>query len=464
MSVLGRVCRGLSGRRRVRRAAAIAVVALVGLVGLVVATLPSLSAASAASRVAASGVAPAGVPAAGATASASTAGAASGGTRTTDPARSRAEPSLPRPAIPAATGTSATRAAGPSGAAALSGAAGPSGASQPGASMDVPSAGVATTGAASSPVTSLPAAPAPSDVPPAVAPPAVVLPSVAAPSVSVGVSGGAAVPETVGGARAMPELGRTAGAAAATSPAAGAAGASALPDPLRRLASGRTYELHSNVWLTPEFRGTVRPLVIMLHGLVNTADSLREDSHADPFADTHGFAVAYGVGVHGAWNAGACCGGARTDDVGYVRQIVDDAARYVPVDRSRVYVWGFSNGGMLAARIACEAPDLVAAVGMVGGQVMESCPTVPVRLLHIHGTADATVPWRGGWSDYLRMNLPDGETEASRFAPGSDVRHRLWEGDHSWPWWAVGALWDFSAPASLAPVGLGGLVSVLSAG
>ncbi|CAO5252458.1 CE1 family esterase [Frankia sp. AgKG'84/4] len=221
-------------------------------------------------------------------------------------------------------------------------------------------------------------------------------------------------------------------------------------DPVLRLPSGRTYELHTDVRLSPHFRGTARPLVIMLHGLRNSADTLRQATGADTFADGHGFALAYGVGVHEAWNAGGCCGGATTDDVAYVRQIVDDAARHTPVDRQRVYVWGFSNGGMLAARIACDAPDLVAAVGMVGGQALVSCPTVPVRLLHIHGTADTTVPWRGGWSDYLSMNLPDGENEATRFAPGSEIRQQLWDGGHAWPWWGVGALWDFSAPATLA--------------
>ncbi|WP_231861739.1 alpha/beta fold hydrolase [Frankia sp. ACN10a] len=218
---------------------------------------------------------------------------------------------------------------------------------------------------------------------------------------------------------------------------------------MHRLASGRTYQLHTDVRLSPTFRGTARPLVILLHGLLNSPENVREMSGADPFADAHGFAVAYGVGVHEAWNAGGCCGQATTDDVGYLRQIVDDAARHTPVDRSRVYVWGFSNGAMLAARVACEAPDLVAAVGMVGGQALVSCPTVPVRMLHIHGTADRTVPWRGGWSDYLKMNLPDGEAEASRFAPGSELQHILWDGGHAWPWWAIGALWDFSAPASL---------------
>ncbi|MCK9895529.1 PHB depolymerase family esterase [Frankia sp. AgB32] len=269
------------------------------------------------------------------------------------------------------------------------------------------------------------------------------------------VGAGTATPSTTAPAGSMAPTGTTAPAgtptpAEMTVPADRAAAASPAADPVLRLPSGRTYELHTEVRLSPQFRGTARPLVIMLHGLRNTAETLRQATGADAFADGHGFAVAYGIGVHEAWNAGGCCGGAATDDVAYVRQIVADVARYTPVDRDRVYVWGFSNGGMLAARIACDAPDLVAAVGMVGGQALVSCPTVPVRMLHIHGTADATVPWRGGWSDYLSMNLPDGETEATHFAPGSDIRHTLWEGGHTWPWWGVGALWDFSVPASRA--------------
>ncbi|WP_235947554.1 alpha/beta hydrolase family esterase [Candidatus Frankia alpina] len=240
------------------------------------------------------------------------------------------------------------------------------------------------------------------------------------------------------------------GAATSGAPPAAASAPPAQPvDTVHRLPSGRTYQLHADVRLSPTFRGTARPLVILLHGLLNSPENMREMSGADPFADTYGFAVAYGVGVHEAWNAGGCCGQATTDDVGYLRQLVDDAASHTPVDRSRVYVWGFSNGAMLAARVACEAPDLVAAVGVVGGQAMVPCPTIPVRLLHIHGTADMTVPWRGGWSDYLKMNLPDGETEATRFAPGSEIRHLTWDGGHTWPWWATGALWDFSAPISL---------------
>ena len=67
-----------------------------------------------------------------------------------------------------------------------------------------------------------------------------------------------------------------------------------------------------------------------------------------------------------AWNAGAsCCGGATTDDVTYLRRVVAAVAARVPVDRHRVYVVGLSNGGMMATRAVCDAPQDFAAAGTV---------------------------------------------------------------------------------------------------
>lgn len=70
------------------------------------------------------------------------------------------------------------------------------------------------------------------------------------------------------------------------------------------------------------------------------------------------------------WNAGACCGDARDrhiDDVGFVRHVHADVARHLTIDRRRVFAVGMSNGGMMAWRLACEAPDLFRAIAAVAG-------------------------------------------------------------------------------------------------
>jgi polyhydroxybutyrate depolymerase len=95
------------------------------------------------------------------------------------------------------------------------------------------------------------------------------------------------------------------------------------------------------------------------------------------------------------------------DDVGFALATVDDVARRNPVDRARLYVMGFSNGGMLAYRIAAEHPEVVAAVAVVSATIGGAPaanepewsvprPRWPLSLLAIHGRADTNVPYEGG--------------------------------------------------------------------
>jgi polyhydroxybutyrate depolymerase len=146
------------------------------------------------------------------------------------------------------------------------------------------------------------------------------------------------------------------------------------------------------------------------------------------------------------WNAGDCCGyAARTgiDDVGFVRRLISAVSAGYRVDPSRVFVAGYSNGGMLAYRVACQLADLVAAVG-VQSATLEYSPCTPVRpisLLHIHGTDDDHVPLAGGrgTEGRSRADYPPALTAAATIAtadgcgptpaavsdpdrPGSDLR------------------------------------------
>ena len=79
-------------------------------------------------------------------------------------------------------------------------------------------------------------------------------------------------------------------------------------------------------------------------------------------ADREKFLVLYpdGMGLFGYlqhWNAGHCCGKAakdKVDDVGFIAAAIEDVCDHLRVDRSRIYMLGFSNGGMMAYRFAAE--------------------------------------------------------------------------------------------------------------
>jgi polyhydroxybutyrate depolymerase len=186
----------------------------------------------------------------------------------------------------------------------------------------------------------------------------------------------------------------------------------------------RTYRIH----LPPSTKnGHEMPLVVVLHGGGGNGLIAARQTHFSEYADREHFVVAYPNGTDqfrpllnffGApgfltWNAGACCGYAMKqgiDDVAFLRAVVADIQHKYPIDLQRVYATGISNGGMMAYRLACEASDIFAAVGVVSGVlVTHPCePHAAVSVIDFHGTADEYVPILGGTGrkSFTRIEFP----------------------------------------------------------
>ena len=164
----------------------------------------------------------------------------------------------------------------------------------------------------------------------------------------------------------------------------------------------RSYLLH-----IPPDLDTSRPapVVLVFHGFGSSANAVRSQTSFDDAADRNGFIVLYPIGSGGAnrlsWNAGECCASAveeHVDETAFVRGILSDLVSIAGVDPKRVYATGYSNGGMLSYRLACEMSDTLAAVAPVAGVLLSSpCePEHPVSLIHVHGLSDDVVFFTGG--------------------------------------------------------------------
>ncbi|HTO13406.1 MAG TPA: alpha/beta fold hydrolase [Candidatus Binatia bacterium] len=149
------------------------------------------------------------------------------------------------------------------------------------------------------------------------------------------------------------------------------------------------------------------PIVVAFHGGGGNATGFQKYAGLDAIADREGFVVVYpdGTGRQGrrllTWNAGGCCGSAQADgvdDVAFALAVLKRLAGDLPLDRTRVYVTGHSNGGMLAYRVAAEASERIAAVASVAGMmaVTRFAPARPVPVLHIHSVDDPRALYRGG--------------------------------------------------------------------
>ncbi len=224
------------------------------------------------------------------------------------------------------------------------------------------------------------------------------------------------------------------------------------------LSSGRAFVLH----VPPQLRSRPdaaagRPALMVLHGLTSNAHDVAAMTGFDRLADRDGVLVAYPEGVRNSFNAGLCCFPASelgVDDVGFLSAVVADLhAR----GASRVAAVGFSNGGMMAYRLACTRPDLVDTIGVVAGTLEIPVCNGPIRALHLHGLDDFTVPPGGApHSGLLRAFLRDVRTIAGA-APGSDIElHLLPNYTHRWsvsgdPIDETQAFWRFAHMGSATP-------------
>lgn len=168
------------------------------------------------------------------------------------------------------------------------------------------------------------------------------------------------------------------------------------------------------------------PLIVELHGWAGSAFETRALTEITQLADEVGAIVVHAEGIivdnttldmggnEESWNAGYCCGDSlyyEIDDVDYLRTVIARTVENFPVDEQRIYITGWSNGCMMAQRMALQASDLIAAVACTSGylSIHDAEGYTPVPVMEIHGFIDEnaqytnTVNW--GIVDENRRNL-----------------------------------------------------------
>ncbi|HEY0530591.1 MAG TPA: dienelactone hydrolase family protein [Actinoplanes sp.] len=199
------------------------------------------------------------------------------------------------------------------------------------------------------------------------------------------------------------------------------------------------------------------PVLVELHGCCTTPWA--ELARSGFVEATGGAAVlVYPAGYDERWNAGACCGNQGVDDVAFITAVI---RRVSP--RSPVYLVGYSNGGRMAYRLACERPELFAAVAVFGAVSAFPCPNPsPVPILIAAGTDDPelTVPAAGIPHMVGGLLEPSVTGQAEIYAAANGCRGlagcgsvvlRLYPGaGHAWPPDLAAVIWSFFRGRALA--------------
>lgn len=134
-----------------------------------------------------------------------------------------------------------------------------------------------------------------------------------------------------------------------------------------------------------------RPLLLSLHGLNQDAAYQRSTTAWEAVADTAKFVVVFPNAINKSWDISG------TGDITFLVAIMDSVAKRYNTDKNRVYVSGFSMGGMMSYHVANKIADKVAAIGPVSGYLFAGtvASSRPMPIIHIHGTADDVVGYSG---------------------------------------------------------------------
>jgi polyhydroxybutyrate depolymerase len=160
------------------------------------------------------------------------------------------------------------------------------------------------------------------------------------------------------------------------------------------------------VYLPPGYKPGL-PLVLNLPGYDVTPQEELDYTSMIDVADTANFVIVYPSGVNNRWNSGISDNpnwpAPDVDDVAFLSALIDTIHAQYSIDLERVYSCGWSNGGFMSFKLACELGDRIAGVASVGGaistQVDSSCYSMPIMLFH--GTADSIVTYDAS-NNYMR--------------------------------------------------------------
>ncbi len=231
--------------------------------------------------------------------------------------------------------------------------------------------------------------------------------------------------------------------------------------------------------------GEGAPLVVMFHGGGGTARAAATQSQWHHKAEREGFIAVFPEGTGRdpeapgnflrnpqIWYDGSGRFTASRerayDDVAFIDRLLDELSTSYPIDPTRIYATGFSNGASMTFRIGVELSGRFAAVAPVAGTFwLEAAqPERPVPLLYITGEEDTLNALDGGipttltgremgkakppvidsierWAEMIgcpqepvSIDAPEGVT-AVRYGPcadGAEVRfYTVADCGHTWP-------------------------------
>jgi poly(3-hydroxybutyrate) depolymerase len=166
----------------------------------------------------------------------------------------------------------------------------------------------------------------------------------------------------------------------------GGGGGKSLNDYKKVSVSGREIHVYAPSGLKDN-----SPLLISCHGMDQDPNYQQSNTHWEAVADTAGFVVVYPRGGTGmsTWDISG------DKDTKWMTEIIAQMQKDYKIDTKRVYLSGFSMGGMFTYHSMSKIADKIAAFAPTSGTNVMGASRAqrPVPIIHPHGTNDDVLPY-----------------------------------------------------------------------
>ena len=178
----------------------------------------------------------------------------------------------------------------------------------------------------------------------------------------------------------------------------------------------------------PKDLGAKRPLLISCHGMNQDAAYQMGMLDIQSVADTAKFVTVFPEGISKSWDI------TGNRDIIFMLAIIDEMVEKYDIDRGRVYLSGFSMGGMFTYHAMNKIADRIAAFAPISGYPMggaTASPNVrPIPIIHTHGTSDDVVTFANVQKNlnvWIKHNgCPETAEVTKRYRNAAHITRHVW--------------------------------------
>ena len=178
----------------------------------------------------------------------------------------------------------------------------------------------------------------------------------------------------------------------------------------------------------PKDLGAKRPLLISCHGMNQDAAYQMGMLDIKSVADTAKFVTVFPEGIGKSWDLSG------NRDINFMLAIIDEMVEKYDIDRGRVYLSGFSMGGMFTYHAMNKIADRIAAFAPISGYPMggaTASPNVrPIPIIHTHGTSDDVVTFsnvKKNLNVWIKHNgCPETAEVTKKYRNAAHITRHVW--------------------------------------